>query len=78
VTPLPNETILSTLAEMGIAVVGFALVGGILRPQSETDETRLVTLRGVGVGVDPLPWTVKGLGPSLHAAFLLSYSIGDS
>ena len=51
-TPLPNETVLSTLAEMGIAVVGFSLVGSLLRPQSQTDETRLVTLRGVaGLGL---------------------------
>ena len=46
-TTLPQEAVLSTLAEMGIAVVGFSLVAGILRPQSQNDERRLFTLRGV-------------------------------
>ena len=46
-TTLPQEAVLSTLAEMGIAVVGFSLVAGILRPQTQGDERLLFTLRGV-------------------------------
>ena len=46
-TTLPQEAVLSTFAEMGIAVVGFSLVAGILRPQTQSDERRLFTLRGV-------------------------------
>ncbi len=47
VVPLPHAELLSTLAEMSIAVVGFSMVVGILRPQSSDDETRLFTLRDV-------------------------------
>ena len=51
-TTFPQEAVLSTLAEMGIAVVGFSLVAGILRPNSPSDERRLFTLRGVaGIGL---------------------------
>ncbi len=32
---------------MSIAVVGFSMVVGILRPQSSNDKTRLFTLRDV-------------------------------
>jgi len=47
VTTLPQEVVLSTLAEMGIAVVEFSLVAGILGPQSQSDERQMFTLRSV-------------------------------
>jgi hypothetical protein len=46
-TPLPEQEILSTLSEIGIAIVGFSVVADLLRSRSSTDVVRLYTLRDV-------------------------------
>jgi len=67
---LSHEGILSTLAEMHIAVVGFSLVVGILRPQSQTEERRLFTLRGVAI--------IGLLGAVMSAFPMVAHSFGLS
>ena len=79
--PLPNETVLSTLAEMSIAVVGFSMVVGILRPHSDSDERRLFTLRGVaGIGLlaavmSAFPLVAHSYGLSTDSTWRLSSGI---
>lgn len=80
-TTLPQEAVLSTLAEMGIAVVGFSLVAGILRPRTQTDERRLFTLRGVaGFGLivatmSVFPLVAHSYSPPMDSSWRLSGAI---
>ncbi len=67
-TALPHEGVLSTLAEMSIAVVGFSIVVGILRPRSQSEERRLFTLRGVAA--------VGLLGAVMSAFPLVAHAYG--
>ncbi len=73
-TPLPHEQILSTLAEMSIAVVGFSMVAGVLRPEASDNQSRFFTLRDVGeiglisavMSAFPLVVHPYGLSPELN------------
>jgi hypothetical protein len=80
-TPLPHEQVLSTLAEMSIAVVGFSMVAGIFRPESSDNEIRLFTLRDVGeIGLicavmSALPLVVHAYGLSTDSNWRLASSV---
>ncbi len=76
--PLPHEAILSVLAEMGIAVVGFSMVAGVLRSQSHDEQARLFTLRDVaeigliGAVMSAFPLVVHAYGVSVDSTWRLA------
>ena len=80
-TPLPHETLLSTLAEMSIAVVGFSMVVGILRARSPDDEDRLFTLRDVAeIGLictvmSAFPLVIHAYGIPTNAVWRISSAV---
>jgi len=77
-TPLPQQELLSTFAEMGIAIVGFAVVADIFRPRTPQDTSRLYTLRDVAdIGLtcavmSAFPLVVHGLGVPAESSWRLA------
>ncbi len=72
---LPEQELLSTIAEMGIGIVGFAVVADILRSRSTSDVVRLYNLRDVAeIGLmiavlSVFPSMLHGLGLSAEASW---------
>ena len=80
-TPLPHEGLLSTLAEMSIAVVGFSMVVGILKARSPYGEDRLFTLRDVAeIGLictvmSAFPLVVHAYGTPTNSVWRISSAV---
>jgi hypothetical protein len=73
---LPHSDLLTTLAEVAATFVGFSMIAGVIRPESESEKRRFFRFRHVAeaavacVGVALLPILIHAFGWDSDQSFL--------